>query len=352
MATTTLSRSRFLLCFQALALAAIGLAGCGGGGTETDAGTDASSEDMGDDADQGPEDMGRDLGPRDMGSGSCDGVVCAQPFFFCQNGGCVEYPRCFTSSTCQQGSFCTGLHCVPGTVDVDGDTFPAETDCDEANPDVNPGEAEVCGLADDNCSGTVDEGDAQALCNGNPGGPLCMTSICCPFTNLNIDRDPGNGCECAVTPTLNSGDTCANALSLAAVSDVGMGQTVTVSDNALPAGREVWYRFTATDSADATCDNFNVRVRFLQNPGNRYRFNVFRGCSTVLCDGNTGYTDTTWGVNTNQSGRRGQCPCAAADGTLNSCGNDTQDFMVRVRWADTSAPDCDPYELEITNGVF
>lgn len=349
MATTTHSRSHILLCFQVLTLASMGMAGCGsGGGTPADAGSDAEPQDVGTE-DQGPEDMG----PRDMGQvTTCEGVVCAQPFFRCVNGACVEYPRCFTQATCASGTTCTGLHCVPNDVDVDGDTYPAATDCNEANAAVNPGAAEVCGLADDNCSGAVDEGDPVTLCDADPAGDICMTSICCPFSNLNVDGDPGNGCECAVTPTVNTGASCGSAVGLPPVSDVGTGQTVIVMDNALPAGREVWYRFTATDSGDASCDNFHVRVRFLQNPGSRYRFNVYRGCSTALCDENTGYTDTNWALDSNPSTLRGQCPCGAGDPNLNDCANDTQDFMIRVRWADTSAPTCEPFELEVTNGVF
>ena len=312
-----------------------------------DMGTDSSDgEDMG--QDQGTVDMGRD-----MGTLSCDGVVCDQPFFRCSNGACVEYPRCFTSATCPQGSTCTGLHCVPGDVDVDGDGYPAGTDCDEANPAVNPGASEVCGLSDENCSGGVDEGDPTALCPGDPTDDTCIASVCCAVGTYNYDADPGNACECAASPALGVGASCAGAIGLAPVPDVGgEAQTITVTDNALSAGREVWYRFSATDSSDVSCDNFHVRVCFLQNPGNRYRFNVYRGCGTVLCDGSTGYTDTNWALDSNNSGRRGQCPCGANDGTLNSCANDTQDFMIRVSWADTSAPDCDPYVLEITNGVF
>lgn len=43
-------------------------------------------------------------------------------------------------------------------VDADGDGFDSESDCDDENPDVNPGQAEVCNEVDDNCDGFVDEG--------------------------------------------------------------------------------------------------------------------------------------------------------------------------------------------------
>jgi hypothetical protein len=329
-------------------LLALSSAGCGSSPTPaSDAGSDASEP-----VDAG-QDLGQDLGPPDMGMVvSCGDVVCDDPFERCVNGACVEYPRCFTSATCTDGALCTGLHCVPPDVDVDGDTYPAGTDCNESDPDVNPGATEVCGLLDDDCSGVVDDGDAEALCAADATGDVCMSSICCPFGTYNFDGDPGNGCECDTAPALNTGATCAAAISVGTVSDAGTGQTVVVSDNALPAGREVWYRVSAADSADTTCDNFHLRVRFLQNPGDRYRFNIYRGCGAVLCDANTGYTDASWATDANSAGRTGQCPCGAASATLNACGSDTADFMVRVRWDDTSAPSCEPFELEFTNGVF
>jgi hypothetical protein len=43
-------------------------------------------------------------------------------------------------------------------------------DCNDANANVNPGKAEVCNFADDNCSGTTDEGDPG-------GGAQCATGL-------------------------------------------------------------------------------------------------------------------------------------------------------------------------------
>ena len=42
-------------------------------------------------------------------------------------------------------------------VDADQDGYLASEDCDDENPEVNPGAAELCNGSDDNCDGQVDE---------------------------------------------------------------------------------------------------------------------------------------------------------------------------------------------------
>lgn len=65
-------------------------------------------------------------------------------------------------------SIASGLLCTdPGAVDDDGDGYSAcLDDCNDGDPNVNPGATEVCDLDDDNCNGVWDDA---------PNCPKCAT---------------------------------------------------------------------------------------------------------------------------------------------------------------------------------
>ncbi|MBD3203209.1 hypothetical protein GF327_02870 [Candidatus Woesearchaeota archaeon] len=51
------------------------------------------------------------------------------------------------------------LHCnVQSPIDNDGEGYTSDIDCDDTDPEVNPGASEVCDEIDNDCDGTVDEG--------------------------------------------------------------------------------------------------------------------------------------------------------------------------------------------------
>ena len=79
---------------------------------------------------------------------------------------------------------------VPFCLDNDGDGYAQDVDCNDNNPAINPGAAEVCGDGiDNNCNGETDEG--CTTCTDNDGDGFyaqanCGTGVDCDDTDALI----------------------------------------------------------------------------------------------------------------------------------------------------------------------
>jgi hypothetical protein len=87
--------------------------------------------------------------------------------------GCARGQSGFTG--CPGDFVCSHGECVSPDTDADHDGYPANVDCDDHDPKVHPGGAEICNGKDDNCDGRIDEGfdkdgDGYPTCaaNGRP----------------------------------------------------------------------------------------------------------------------------------------------------------------------------------------
>lgn len=339
-------------------LLASALAACGG---DDSPGRDGGSRD-GSVRDSGRGDGGdTDAGGRDAGTDGggmlCAGEVC-EPFQFCDRMVCRDYPGCLSMDMCPDGSICRHRFCLPEDADPDGDGHTADVDCDETNPEINPGMDEVCNGIDDNCDEEIDEGDPAALCADDPSGGECMGGTCgCPEGSFDLD-DSVPGCECVAEPARTEGVTCGAPIDLGDMAD--SGDTMNVSGNVLPDDRQVWYRFRGVDSADTSCDNLHVRVQLTTNPDDTFGFQVFRGdCSSGTCSATEAYTDFSWATDfrgTVEGRLAGQCPCTAPGAgrtaDVSVCEDDSADYFVRVFRLAGKPVTCDGYTLEISNGVY
>lgn len=171
---------------------------------------------------------GSDLMSQACQSGACTGTVLVES---CDDAnsctddscdptdGCGHTPNtatCDDGDPCSSQDTCTDGQCWTGqtTLDADSDGFfdaacPGGDDCDDQDPDVNPGTFEgpvddpPCSDGIDNdCDGLTDEADASCQgCTGDPdcddnnvcnGSETCENERCQP--GISLDCDDGNAC--------------------------------------------------------------------------------------------------------------------------------------------------------------
>lgn len=89
------------------------------------------------------------------------------------------------------------LHVLSGMVgtiyiDNDNDNWSADIDCDDTNPNINPGATEICNGVDDNCDEVVDEGLDQTWyedADDDGFGNAAVTAVDCSQPTGYVDND-------------------------------------------------------------------------------------------------------------------------------------------------------------------
>ncbi len=308
------------------------------------------------------------------------------------------------------GDVCTGTgRCstVPGSIyqcgcEIDPDTGdklnplcdPLKSYFCDANPGGNkyPGWEEICNEMDDDCDGSVDEGyDPQhgddpnncggcntvCDCTGHHCVPGCYEGDCivaqCSTGWFDTNGSFDDGCECQKDEWdfANLGNECMNAAPLdpfQLVDDnTSYDYVQLISGNLHQGGAtpdEDWFKFRAVDAAESSTgqdsDQFHVSVKFTDNNGGEFAFDVYRdNCSQTAdlreCTRGSHFEHATDFRNVDPATHiaTGQDPCQTDPSVpeLNHCIKKDIDYFIRVyRIAPTAT--CAEYELEISNGFY
>jgi hypothetical protein len=193
------------------------------------------------------------------------------------------------------------------------------TDCADNNPLIHPGATEACNRTDDNCNGTVDE--------GNPGGGVaCDTSmpgICGAGTTVcssgtlrcNPNRTPttetcnslDDNCDGvvdnAVVPDGNA-STCANANSVVvSVPPGGLADRSGYIDTT-----DDWFEVSFT-GVGGSGSYYHPMITFVTNPGPQFRLQVFTACGTPAsgCTGNLSTYEMSYPADPNSCNEYSLC---------------------------------------------
>jgi hypothetical protein len=167
-------------------------------------------------------------------------LVCKQEGFLqacaggCSDAGCDPHP-CFEKkcdafcemnadgkAVCVDDNPCSGKACENGCVfglclqdsnargpDEDGDGFSAVADCDDDNPDVNPGVKEVkSNGVDDDCDGFIDEGAPSGSSDAGAGDAGSTDGGAGAGSDVDAGTGPGNGSGADGGVSENSGCGC------------------------------------------------------------------------------------------------------------------------------------------------
>jgi hypothetical protein len=252
---------------------------------------------------------------------------------------------------------CVTAGCAHGSSDRDGaapgnDGGQPGSDAGPGAVDAGPPGVEICDGLDNDADFFIDEGSLLALC-GEPAhgtarcnGMLGCVVESCEDRYYDIDGAFANGCECELEASEQGADACASAVDLGDFADTNAAMDRL--GNLIPAGDVDFYRLRAVDTPDTSCDTFHVRALLLDNPGDEYLLDVWRGgCgATPLCEG---VTDMQWYTNFSAGGV-GECPCGPTE--VNHCNDDTAEYIVGVRRADGKPVSCAGYRLELSNGKY
>jgi len=220
---------------------------------------------------------------------------------------------------------------------------------------------ETCNAKDDNCDGTADEGDPNALCSSQGPVPPHASYACsaagmcelgpCEAGWTQFPAGPvKDGCSCALEVG-EPNNVCANATPAGSVSDtpgssITLAGTLSAQDDV-----DVW-TFDAVDTPEANTNSFHVKIDLTAPmPNDEFQFDVIHGdaCTDTPAGNSTGITNYTWCVNgRGPDGLSGEVPCANDGSQPVHCNDNSSKYFVLVRRKSGAAATCTQYNVVVT----
>lgn len=220
---------------------------------------------------------------------------------------------------------------------------------------------EKCNAIDDNCNGTTDEGDANAMCMSEGPIPPHGSYVCSEAGKCDLGpcetgwaaypKGPvKDGCACPVEAgELNN--TCANATDAGMVTDtagsaIALTGTLSADDDV-----DVW-TFNTVDNDELTTNSYHVSINFTAPmPNDEFVIDVIRGdtCIDTPTGSTTNVTSYTWCVDgRGEDGLSGEVPCANDGSQPVHCNNNTKRYFVFVRRKPGVTGTCTGYNVAVT----
>ena len=253
-------------------------------------------------------------------------------------------------------------------------------DCNDGNNAVNPGASEKCNGFDDNCNNSIDtqEKNAQQLCGDVPhASEGCSAGVChitkCDNDWFDMDGLFSSGCEATEDQYDKSGwgDFCGESQYQSVGAGEGNygskphipdnGSSRTHSGTIVPHGDVDWIKAYFPDNWPYGKD-FHLDIRFSSNPGDKYRFDVYRNhCGSKVCSNAKFYSiasDFNYNPKGNQNcvtgkswSQNGQCGKPGRNCCHKNSEGADRTFHIRVFRPDGQGSG-DTYKVFLSNNVY
>jgi hypothetical protein len=213
-------------------------------------------------------------------------------------------------------------------------------------PDPAP---EVCDGKDNDCDGKTDNPtNATCQCSGD----TCTIQCQAGFTRYPPTLPESEGCPCvqdAGEP--EKGSTCATALNITEIADVGGGKDSVSISGTISADDDVdWYKISIKDNPEANTNTYHARIAFEANPENEFVLQVLRGADCAQEGAAPPLTSYDLCVNFQQNVGgvfKGLKTCAPDQPNVPQCQNMSATYLVKVsRNAAAATKSCSKYTLK------